>query len=476
MNRKAYRVISAAPAEWDERRREMVKVARVALLMAVGGLVGLLAAAPSAQALSTADKPASILVWPKIVVDSNGLFGTCSAPLGRLCSDNSECAGDATCRSAATDTLIQLSNTSTTSGGGSKQAHCFYINANSHCANDPRVVCQTAAQCSGGAACVPGWSEIDFDVVLTRDQPLGWYASSGLQHGDFPLEGAGVCSTPPGRACSRNSDCGFPNGVCNVAPSNLGSSVPPVPEDPFVGSLKCIEFDPAANPPVPDHTTTRNTLKGEASIMLLPGSETSGVDVRKYNAIGLQATATASAPTNVLQIGNSTGGDTGKEYEACPSTLILNHLFDGATDPMSVGLGANSQTGVVRTDLTLVPCGDDFLNQIPGRVTAQFLVFNEFEQRFSGSKTVDCFLESQLSLLDTPNWQRSIFSAGVSGTIAGQTRIRGVGSAPTGRGLLGVAQLLVRNNSTQQDSGAAYNLHQQGDPGTGTAPDLITFP
>jgi hypothetical protein len=109
-------------------------------------------------------------------------------------------------------------------------------------------------------------------------------------------------------------------------------------------------------------------------------------------------------------------------------------------------------------------------------VTAQFLVFNEFEQRFSTSRTVDCFYESLLSSIDTRNSVRSIFSAGVGGSIGGQTRIRGVGSAATGRGLLGVARLLVHNPITGVDSGAGYNLHQQGNPAVGTPPDLITIP
>jgi hypothetical protein len=129
----------------------------------------------------------------------------------------------------------------------------------------------------------------------------------------------------------------------------------------------------------------------------------------------------------------------------------------------------------VTSDLTLVPCGNDFLSQTPGIVTAQFLVFNEFEQRFSTSRTVDCFLESQLSMLDTRTPTRSIFSAFVAGTIAGQTRIRGVGSAATGRGLLGVAEMFVGNNYAGRAS-TAYNLHQQGDPPAGTQPDLITIP
>lgn len=434
------------------------RVASVATLVGLAMGVCLCAAAPSARALSTSDTPAAILVWPKIVVDSAGRF-TDDAP---------------------TDTLIQLSNTSTTE---LKQAHCFYVNANSHCA-DSGAVCVEATDCPVGggglAACLPGWSEIDFQVLLTRDQPLAWYASNGLQRGDFPLEGPGKCSNIPARTCIRDSDCG-PPGTCVLGQTNLGSGVPPAPEDPFVGSMKCVEFN-AANPPAPDAT---NTLKGEGSIVAVPppangscisafdpfacctgpatGTCTSAVDVQKYNAVGLRATAALNGDS-VLQIG---GPAASAEYQACPTTLILNHLFDGATDPIS-------DSATIESDLTLVPCGDDFLRQIPGHVVAQFLVFNEFEQRFSTSRTVDCFFERELSNIDTPNSSRSIFSAGVSGTIAGQTRIRGVGDAATGRGLIGVARVFFENG---EEGGAAYNLHEQGNPDfTTTQPDVITLP
>lgn len=438
----------------------MLKMTRVASVATLAGIAAggcLLGFVSTTRALTTSDKPASIIIWPKIVVDTAGKFGS------------------------PTNTLIQLSNTARSNP---KQAHCFYINANSHCVDngDP---CETSLRdCGRGStsvACVPGWTEIDFDIVLTPDQPLGWYASDGLS--EFPLEGPGRCTVPQGRICFRDGDCGV-GGTCNLGLSNLGSAIPPVPEDPFIGTLKCIQFDPSTNPPTPDHSGTKDVLKGEASILVKPRTTdptTVGVDVQKYNAVGIQATGTNTSPSNVLQLGkDASGGTTNKEYEACATTLILNHLFDGATDPLTVGDSSPTNT-TVTTDLTLVPCGDDFLTQTPGRVTAQFLVFNEFEQRFSTSRTVDCFLESQLSLIDTRTSTRSIFHASVSGTIAGQTRIRGVGDAPTGRGLVGVARLLVNNSLgvpaiPRRTNGAGYNLHQQGNPPDGTAPDLITLP
>lgn len=457
----------------------MVKMTRVASAAVVAGLaVGgcLLGLARVAQAISTSDKPATIVVWPKIVVDTSGRFGP------------------------PTDTIIQLSSTARSN---LKQAHCFYVNANSHC-SDTGLPCNSPANCADTAACTPGWTEIDFNIVLTLEQPLGWRASEGLQGSDLPLQGPGSCDFPPGQPCFADFQCG---GKCNLGQTNLGTSVPGVPEDPFIGTLTCIEFNPdAPGGPAPDRTGTNDSLKGEATILSKPTATDSkaGVDARKYNAIGLQSVPGAQSPNdNILQIGKlATAGatDPNQEYESCPSTLILNHLFDGASDP--IGVAANGQNGIsttVTSDLTLVPCRNNFLGQNPGRVTAQFLVFNEFEQRFSTSRTVDCFLESQLSLLDTRNPTRSIFSAFVSGTIAGQTRIRGVnntglclggsnagrlcssdGDCPSsncdnGRGLLGVAEMFVANTIGQRAS-TAYNLHQQGNQPPGTQADFLTIP
>jgi hypothetical protein len=101
----------------------------------------------------------------------------------------------------------------------------------------------------------------------------------------------------------------------------------------------------------------------------------------------------------------------------------------------------------VVSEVTLVPCTEDFENQAPelSRTIAQFIVFNEFEERFSFSTEVECFREIRLSNIDTGQNARSIFSAGVSGTLTGQTRIRGaaderIGNPKTGNTLLGIAE------------------------------------
>ena len=393
----------------------MKKMWQAAARMGVGAGVALVAMAGIANARSTTNRPASIVVWPKIVVDTSARWLV-----------------------APTDTRLMLSSTN---ASGIKQAHCFYINATGHCSNDG-AGCRDATDCGGGE-CVPSWNETDFDVVLTQEQPLAWYASGGLARGRFPLEGPFRCNAPfVNLQCFSDAQC--PNNVgCNTGQSNLGSAIPPVPEDPFIGALVCIQFT-GGSQSVPDQTATQDKLYGDATIL-------TGLNPARYNAVGLEATGN---PVSNGELVLADGGN----YASCPGVLILSHMFDGAVDPIT-----NVPVIQYSSDLTLVPCSNDFSTQTPGRSVAQFLVFNEFEQRFSTSRTVDClFHATQLSRIDTRNPARSIFSAGVAGTLGGQTRIRGVGGvSPLGSGLLGVAQANLDFFGLRIGS-AAYDLHQQG--------------
>jgi hypothetical protein len=161
-------------------------------------------------------------------------------------------------------------------------------------------------------------------------------------------------------------------------------------------------------------------------------------------------------------------GDPGVEYNGCPNILILDHFFDFAVDPTNApGFGVNPDSTMVTTDLTLVPCSEDFLNQQTFSTTVQFLVFNEFEQRFSTSRQADCLFQVQLSNIDTATNNRSIFSAQVMGTLTGQTRIRGVvGSNPMyGNTLVGVADEFHVSTSIPPvpvGGTGSFNLHAQG--------------
>jgi len=375
-----------------------------AVLMFVG--VGAAAAVTSDRAAAIVDFPA-IAVGPIVGAEVDGALSDLNG--GYL-------------KAGSIETLVQLSNVSDLP----VNAHCFYENANAHCTVNG-VICNPLLPPPDCGMCVPGWNEIDFWVRLTPRQPMAWVASEGLT--SFKL------------------------------PGNTGSRIPPVPEVPFIGALKCIVVDDTGTP------TDQNVLKGEATFVEteIPTGATSEpglseaddpeVNIAKYNAVGIRAYEGAVNDDRELVLGGPE-----PEYEGCPSVLILNHFFDGVVSPANPPASDDE----VITGLVLVPCEEDFLRQIPGSTVVQYLVFNEFEQRFSTSRTVDCQQALQLSMIDTTQPDRSIFSAGVAGTTVGQTRM-----APLQGGLLGMAI------EFHGDQAAAFNLHYQGER---EEPDLITLP
>ena len=385
------------------------------------------------------DEAAAILVWPDII-----FFG-----------------GEGTNSSSSfevVDTVIQLSNTST----DPVFVHCFYENANSHCSNTGEV-CEEPEDCcnteTGCGFCTPGWNETDFHLQITPRQPLGWRAGEGM---------AGFDPTPPNYFGTFPID-GVHNFGLDGTSSNAGSRIPPVPENPFTGALRCIAVDQD------DVPVDSNVLKGEESptgFIEAPEQPIDGlrsdITVAKGNAIGIQAIPGAVNDDNVLVLG---GPDA--EYNGCPNFLILDHFFDGAENPVIPSDMVMLPTqpiidiGTVFTSLILVPCTQNYQRQIPGSAVVQYLVYNEFEQRFSTSRPMKCYQDIFLSNIDTTQNERSIFSAGIAGTLTGQTRIN-----PIGSGLLGVA-------FEEQDSGfffpaiAEFNLQYQGDRSDS---DLITLP
>jgi len=349
------------------------------------------------------DKAAAILVFPKIVVDTSIPPQT---PRGRV------------------DTLVRISNTSTTTA---VSVHCFWVNANGHCRNAQGTICNprlfaTSSPCGPNGFCEAGWQETDFDITITAGQPVAWLASRGEV------------------ACDPQDLSGLP---CLPLQDNQVSRIPGVSEDPFIGELKCIEVDKNGAPL--DH----NDLKGEAEIVQ---SNTGQLDVEGYNAIGIPAIPGSNNFDNTLVLGGP-----GAEYSSCPNVLILDHFFDGANDPIS--------GDPVTTELTLVPCSEDFLNQAPLKTTVQFLVFNEFEQRLSTSRGVTCFDDIKISNIDTRSADFSIFNAAVMGTLTGQTRIKGVGDHNS---LLGIAEEFRAGGGS-----AAFNLHFNG---TRPTSDFIYLP
>ena len=355
-------------------------------------------AASAVNAAPDFDHPAGLVIFPTILVDGdNGI-----------------------------DTRLHLSNTS----NDQQMVHCFYVNANSHCSNTG-AVCESFMDCVDDGvygSCDPGWIETNFDIFFTSRQPIGWVASEGVSADDLPCRATFFDPNP----CAGNGN-------------NSGTRVPGISEDPFIGELKCIQADPITRIPVACGTggvDCLNSFTGHAALTSVGTS-----DVASYRAVGLEQVANNGDRT--LVVGGVAGGDS--EYEPCADTLVMDFVYDGAIDPISGVLQASSE-------LTLVPCTQDFRGQTTQPVVAQFLVYNEFEQRLSTSAQVDCLLNTPISLIGTNDPLRSIFSVNIGGTIMGQARIRGVGGGLAGVATLGLSDTFPIDERNQLLGWGGYAL------------------
>src|SRR5437016_3901395 len=91
---------------------------RRTILFGASGAVLALFAANVARADVASDRPGAVLIFPKIVVDTSGIFGP------------------------PTDTEIQLTNTA----NSVVSARCFIVDATSHCSNDRARACTTESE------------------------------------------------------------------------------------------------------------------------------------------------------------------------------------------------------------------------------------------------------------------------------------------------------------------------------------------
>ena len=101
--------------------------------------------AGQAYADVASDKMAALLIYPKIEFDS----------------------------SAGKDTVIRLTNTNPSQA---ILAHCFYLDANSHChggTNDRGICTNEPGACTGGGICRPGWNPLDSDFQAFGRS--GWF-------------------------------------------------------------------------------------------------------------------------------------------------------------------------------------------------------------------------------------------------------------------------------------------------------------
>lgn len=405
---------------------------RFAAWLAIAFPLVLLRGANAVIAEVGSDRPAAMLVFPKIIVDT---LDPPSTPRGRI------------------DTLIRITNTSERP----ISMACFYVNANGHCRAARDTICDpydldAVNDCAPDDPCLPDWQETDFIVDLTPRQPTAWIASQGATR------------------CDLSPD---PDVPCFPLPDNQANRVPPVPEIPFIGYMKCVAVDRNEVP------VERNDLVGDVEFIQSNPDE---LDVEAYNAIGIPAIPNNNNYDKNLVIGGSPICEAGQraredcgsdddcpgskcllpEYESCPNILIMDHLFEGAADPIS------GET--VNTILTLVPCSDDFERQAEVSGPIQFLVFNEFEQRFSTSQTVTCFHEFRLPDIQGRTEVRSIFSAAVNGTLTGQTRMRGVVGSD---GRVGYTWLGVVEEFREGGGTSAFNVHFHG---TRPEADFIRLP
>lgn len=398
------------------------------------------AIAATAGADVTVEKGSSILIFPKVIADGTR------------------------------DTIIQIANIS----NDLVFARCFYVNAQLTIPGIPEHPILNP----------PLWLETDFQIRLTRQQPTHWRVSSGR-----PVD--------PFDSCHGGPTC-FPTMSGAVDVSGLGidpGAIPPVAEN-FVGELKCIEVDGAGTPIGGNH------LKGEATLkeVVLMAS---GGDISKYNAIGIIGTDLAGATGNTLLLDNPESGEPQGQYDACPAETILNHFAEGAEDPViaasgagrrcadspgtlcsvdtqcgalgpcvvggvcsisgdpcvdsgNCGLGETCLLAGISTELTVVPCSQDFENQRPTTVTIQFLVYNEFEARFSTSTSVTCWKNIRLADVGNTN----IFDREILGSDVAQTFMTPADS--TDGGFLAILES-ARRTATGEVARAAMNVHTRGD-------------
>jgi hypothetical protein len=385
--------------------------------------------------LVTSDEPAGVLVFPKIVVDPTGVL---TGGIG-------------------VDTVVQISNVDATTP---HSLHCFWINANACCSlpgvpcpTQGRVICDPDAgipnpACPTGQVCVPSWTDGgDFPIEVTAGQPLGFLASDPYP-GGLPCDGDDGCNPDP--------QDGVIFGVNEV---------------PFRGELKCIEVEDSTDPTV-IVPIEGNHFSGTARIYNASAAGAGSLDVREYNAIGIQSVDTFDAGDvpEVLCLGTDGSSDCpAPDYATCPATLIVDHFFDGAFP-----FGDGDQ---VRTNVTLVPCTEvlegDATDQI--RTVVQASIYNEFEQRFSSSLRLECFESTSLADIDTrpgiDDDATSVFWVGVQGTLTGQTRLRGVPGNQPYHGILAVAEELYSNGFS-----TAFNVHNDGATRPSDAGDVIRLP
>ncbi|GIW41723.1 MAG: hypothetical protein KatS3mg076_2300 [Candidatus Binatia bacterium] len=166
------------------------------------------------------------------------------------------------------------------------------------------------------------------------------------------------------------------------------TAVPPFQGE---GELKC-----GVLPATPD-LESHNAVQGRAIVFDDQGQ------VAGYSAISFRRLVPGEF-TGTFELDGIT-------YEMCPRTLHFDVL---AAKPGS------------QSEIVLVPCTQDFLEQRPTTVTASLLVTNEFEQTFSGSRSVECWTRLPFGQFS------STLNKSTLGTDTAHLAVRGVQSSLLG--------------------------------------------
>ncbi len=293
-----------------------------------------------ARADISSDKAGSVVVFPKVIADGTR------------------------------DTLISLTNTSNMQA----YAHCEYVLGTGFCAISGNT-CSTLFDCTGGVGdvCETNWQLGNFDVILTRQQPTIWRVSTGRVF-DPTLEGTGACqnfgTSPPRQKCP---------GFFLTMPDDTGggAGVLPPPGSPFFrGELKCFQVNPDGS------LLAGDWLKGEATIETLGSTQ-----ISTYNSINIQLADQAAESPSVVDLN-------GIEYNACPEAVEFTHFASGASNFVAEGLNASACTTSgcpVHTEITVVPCTENFAEPFGEQVAVNINVTDEFENPRSGGFTLNCW-------------------------------------------------------------------------------------
>jgi hypothetical protein len=380
-------------------------------LPSLGVLLVAVMIAGYARADVTTDEPGSIVIFPKVIADSTR------------------------------DTLIQLTNTSTSS----QHVHCVYVDTSTASPGTCSGTTPAAQSCNSDEECFANdngtcvrCQPFDFDISLTPLQPTVWRVSTGRDEAD--QEG--------------------------------GIFIGKVPAHPlFLGELKCFQTDVDGVP------IGGNALKGEATLV----TRSSG-QISEYNGIAIKAiNATTVAPVCVggQFNGNRCSTDTdcqgttngvcrislaldNAHYNACPRQLLINHYAGGASDPST---GAQ-----VDSELTLVPCSEDLAAAVPTSTSVTLNGYNESEQ-FTVSKIIPftCWLNITIGNEETGDPRITPgYDVGTVGSTFAKTRA----FAPSdSSGVLGVLEEFHASGASPVGT-AAINLHVTGS----RASDTITLP